>query len=268
MIRGTALIIAALLAGCSASSGQLAADQALVEAEWIELSLADGSLRAVAEPRLRPGQSERWTASSVLFRRVKPGPAPVGTPDLPGGGEAEDHADLQLASAAWIGVLELTEAQWNRLRGLPGGGDLPAGGITPEELLAVLAALPADRLRVAIPDEGLWLRACTAGESRPFAWGNGTAQAVASRHAVYRGDGAEPLQRGPRSVGGREPNTHGLYDMHGNLWELARAGDGSWVVRGGAWDSPLAQCRAANRVPLGASAPHPGIGVRLALLPP
>jgi hypothetical protein len=268
MTRGLAVLVAALLAGCTASSGQLAADQAVVEAEWIELSLADGRLRAVSEPRLRPGSSAQWTAGSVLFRRIAAGPAPVGALPLPDDGEPEDGAALALPRDAWIAVLELTEAQWNRLRGLPGGGDLPAGGMTPDELQAVLATLPAGRLRVVIPDEGLWLRACTAGAAIPFAWGNGTAEAVAGRHAVYRGEGAEALHRGPRSVGGREANAHGLYDMHGNLWELVRMGDGSWAVRGGAWDSPLAQCRAANRVALGEVPAHPGIGVRLALVPP
>jgi formylglycine-generating enzyme required for sulfatase activity len=91
------------------------------------------------------------------------------------------------------------------------------------------------------------------------------AEDAASSNAVHHPrSGAAPS--GPSAIGSLLPNGFGMFDMHGNVWELVRSGDG-FEVRGGAWDSPILQCRTANRVDLPGDLAVPNVGVRLALRP-
>ena len=42
----------------------------------------------------------------------------------------------------------------------------------------------------------------------------------------------------PVEVGSKRSNKFGLHDILGNVWALCRATDGSFVIRGGGFDSP------------------------------
>ncbi len=71
-----------------------------------------------------------------------------------------------------------------------------------------------------LPTEAEWEYACRAGTTTPYSFGS----RLNTDMAVYLGlDSYDQMTAnwhgGPKSVGTFEPNSFGLYDMHGNVWE-------------------------------------------------
>ncbi|GHV55432.1 hypothetical protein AGMMS49579_18280 [Spirochaetia bacterium] len=111
-----------------------------------------------------------------------------------------------------------------------------------------------------LPTEAEWEYACRAGSSAPFFTGN----TISTGQANYNGT-VNVWQYGPQSsfrerttaVGSFLPNTWGLYDMHGNVYEWCWDWFGDYpdvpstgtkkVVRGGSWYQSVIYMRAAYR---------------------
>ena len=132
-----------------------------------------------------------------------------------------------------------------------------------------------------LPSEAEWEYAARGGTTGPFYWG--PSEDDACEYAVVRsswlgcGTGRDAL------AGTKHPNTFGLYDMSGNVWEWtedcyfetydkapkdgsAREGDDCKrrVTRGGAWDLKASEARSANRNPRTATDRNYTIGFRVA----
>jgi formylglycine-generating enzyme required for sulfatase activity len=132
-----------------------------------------------------------------------------------------------------------------------------------------------------LPSEAQWEYACRAGKQTRFH--SGDKEKDLERAGWYRANSDDTLH----PVGEKEPNSFGLYDMHGNVWEWIEddwhknykgaPGDGSaWVdeprgsyrvIRGGSWDLPAGDCRSAARYGGGPGDRHYFLGFRLVLLP-
>lgn len=184
----------------------------------------------------------------------------------------------------YIGMFEVTQAQWRAVAGLPLVNiELPAdpsyfkGDNRPVEEVSWLQAVEfCDRLSAAtgrnyrLPTEAEWEYACRAGTTTAYYFGN----AITTEYSNY--DGIEPYgsvgwgadrdETMPVGALGA-PNSFGLYDMHGNVGEMCAdpwqetyhgaPGDARvWTnggdpyihpVRGGAIISTPAFMRAASR---------------------
>ena len=120
-----------------------------------------------------------------------------------------------------------------------------------------------------LPTEAEWEYACRAGTTTPY--NSGTSVDSAGWH---RGN-----CRRTQTVGKKQPNSWGLYDMHGNVWEWCWDWRGNYsneaqinpvgsdsdgrAVRGGSWDVDARYIRSAYRLRANPSHQDYNIGFRL-----
>ncbi len=130
-----------------------------------------------------------------------------------------------------------------------------------------------------LPTESEWEYACRAGTETRYYLGD--EEKDLERAGWYFGNSEGQLH----PVGEKEPNSFGLYDMHGNIFEWCEDGwhnsyngapdDGRpWidetrgsnrVIRGGGWDGNARDCRSSDRSSGGPSDGSDFLGFRLVL---
>ncbi|MFT5200462.1 MAG: sulfatase modifying factor 1, partial [Planctomycetota bacterium] len=191
------------------------------------------------------------------------------------GGDETQHR-VKLTRPIYVGKYELTQAEWERVMGSnpsrfsKAGLDAPVEQVSWEDCLSFLRKLCA---REGVPDgtyrlltEAEWEYACRAGTTTPFCYGSD----LDSSKANF--DGNNPYGSGSKGVyrettlrvGSFKPNSWGLYDMHGNVYEWCSDWSGNYpsgnavdpsgpesgeyrVFRGGSWFTYGRDCRAADR---------------------
>ena len=136
-----------------------------------------------------------------------------------------------------------------------------------------------------LPTEAEWEYACRAGTTTPFHFGATITGELANYFArqTYAEEPKGKYRRQTTPVGSFPPNSFGLYDMHGNVWEWcadtwhenydgAPADGSAWLSdenyyclpRGGSWNDPPPYCRSAFRSSLNPVGRYSGnVGLRV-----
>ncbi|MGP0094485.1 MAG: formylglycine-generating enzyme family protein [Xanthobacteraceae bacterium] len=128
--------------------------------------------------------------------------------------------------------------------------------------------------------------AARAGTKMPFWWGSSISASQANFSGGYSGGVLSGGSKGPVAVDSFQPNPWGLYQVHGNVWELVEdcyhasyagapsdasawtSGDCSFrVARGGSWAKDASFLRAASRSPVELNRRDSGVGFRLGRMP-
>ena len=251
------------------------------------------------------------------FVMIPPGEFLMGSSES----EADSRADelpqhrVRITRPFLMGVHEVTQEQFQQITGtkvsffssygpgrslLPDPDDSshhPAEQVTwtmAADFCRKLSALPKERAagRVyRLPTEAEWEYACRAGTQSPFHYGDSLSAHQANFKGTTPYGAAEkgPFLKRTTPVGSFDPNSFGLYDMHGNVWEWCldwyqvdayeqssrkvlddptgpKSGT-SRSSRGGGWYSDGRDCRSAFRY-----ADHPDgifyvLGLRVVIEP-
>jgi formylglycine-generating enzyme required for sulfatase activity len=195
----------------------------------------------------------------------------------------------------WIGSTEVTQAEYSALMGAnPSffvGANRPVESVTWIEALAYCAALTAQQsalgavppgFQYRLPTEAEWEYACRAGTTTEFHTGVSLLCPNANfEFSAHSNSSCNPS--GTVDVAGYAPNSWGLSDMHGNVWEWCLdsftpygpgavtdpfvTGEPVRVYRGGGWQYPSYDCRSARRAFDFPELRNSNLGFRVVLAP-
>jgi len=168
----------------------------------------------------------------------------------------------------WIGVHEVTNRQFNKFIKQTdydfniNSKDLDYPVVHVNWALANkyakwLSKITSSKLKFSLPDEKEWEYACrNLGKNQLFSGCGKT-----SNFAWYKKNSMGKLHR----VALKKPNSIGLYDMSGNVWEWCINSDGKnkKIIRGGSWDTNEKSLRCTNRSSISDKYKLPSLGFRL-----
>ncbi len=168
-----------------------------------------------------------------------------------------------MTQALWFAVMGENPSEFK-------GADRPVENVSwddCQQFLEKLNALPevkASERTYRLPTADEWEFACRAGATGDYcklADGTEITWNTLGTVAWY----AENSDKKAHPVGQKKPNALGLYDMHGNVWELTSTGAGfGRVFCGGSWNGDAGCCEVGPRIRINPDYRMRSLGFRLA----
>ena len=232
-------------------------------------------------------QPQKMTNSiGMQLAQIPPGEFLMGSPesDMANLDSGPQHL-VRITRPFYLGVYEVTQVEYEEVMGVrpshfysSGIGSEEVKGLNTDsfpvdqvtwgqasEFCRRLSELPeevAAGRTYRLPTEAEWEYACRAGTITSYSFGNAINLTQANISASGAGKDSQPIKR-TEEVGSYPPNSFGLYDMHGNVWEWCSDGKREYtrssqtdpngghamhyVIRGGGWDFPAQFCRSDYR---------------------
>jgi len=260
-----------------------------------------------------------FMTTNLVLRHILPGTFMMGTPTnylylKNAYTSPEDYHPVTLTQWFYIGIFQVTQKQWalmmntwpsyytnavsadsrpvelvsySSIRGTS------ASSVDANSFIGKLHTLSG--LDFELPSEAQWEYVCRAGTGTPFS-DNVTApnDSTVSLLARYRFNSTVPgvgtnrnadATMGTARVGSYRANAWGVYDMHGNVWELCRDGlvanlgtnavtdplstaSPAKVIRGSAFDEAYPNLRSATRLSVGTGDTYKNMGFRVKVAEP
>ncbi|MCB2225185.1 MAG: formylglycine-generating enzyme family protein [Desulfarculaceae bacterium] len=215
------------------------------------------------------------------FVLIPPGSFMMGSPDSEVGHQhREEEHKVTLTQPFYMQTTEVTLKQWHEVMGSrwftakrPGGPNSPVVQVSWFQTQQFIYKLNhMGKATYRLPTEAEWEYAARAGSKGPYPWGDGincnlamyanNSRKTSECQTYYEKRGLKP--DAPAPVKSFPPNSWGLYDMNGNVWEWVADWlapypkgpvsdplgpvNGEWRVRrGGSWFGGPLVLRSANR---------------------
>ena len=217
--------------------------------------------------------------AAMKLRLIPAGKFTIGTPpDQVKSRERRNEKyqkEITLFRSFYMGLTEITQAQWKAVMGTEPWAGMPHAGPSAECAANYIswaeATVFCEKLSdktgwtVQLPSEAQWTWACRAGATMPQPYGEDPKTEQWADYTWHRDNVWDTGRRHPQRAGLKKPNAWGLHDMHGNLWEWCRGkyrhhykyldeeeptdfGNGmGHAVRGGSFKSPAEDCGSERR---------------------
>jgi formylglycine-generating enzyme required for sulfatase activity len=224
------------------------------------------------------GQPIEMTNSiGMKLNLIPAGEFQMGSPDSEAGRSDDETQHLvKITKPFYLGATEVTQAQYKRMMHLD-VLDMPMHHVSWNMAKAFcqrLSALPEEKAAghvYRLPTEAEWEYACRAGTTTAYSFGDDAAQL-----GEYKGS-----RDGTHLVGTRKPNSWGLYDMHGSVYEWCQDWSAPYdskrtvsdptgpaqgirrVLRGGKFTSFAKNVRSASRYKYNADSTSDFFGFRV-----
>ena len=182
-------------------------------------------------------------------------------------GDSDEHPQhrVSISKPFYLQTTEVTQGQWRSVMGNNPSGfkgdDLPVERVSWNAVQEFIVKLNAKEggNKYRLPTESEWEYAARAGSTTAYCFGDDEGRL--GDYAWYDKNSGSKTH----PVGQKKPNSWGLYDLHGNVWEWVQdwygdyssgsstdpsgASSGSYrVIRGGSWYLTARGCRSAFRL--------------------
>lgn len=210
----------------------------------------------------------------MSFVLVSHGSFMMGSPaDEQGRYDREIRHKVTITRDFYVQTTEVTQAQWEQVMGtrpwsgkknVREGANYPAVYVSWKDCNEFVKKLNRMEHRNAyrLPTEAQWEYACRAGSDTRFCFGND--ETLLPKWAWFKKNCKERNEPFPHETATLRPNTYGIYDMHGNVWEwcsdwygvpeakpaidpLGPSSGMGHVLKGGGFYFAARDCRSANR---------------------
>jgi len=270
----------------------------------VELGLnSDGSVKAISAEfyhqkgmykakelktfNIVPTTSVPGPLSEMEFIYLPPCEFDMGSNETePGRYDNEELHRQKISNGFYIQTTEVTQKQWIEvMRYNPSyfknhGDHYPVEGVSWDDVQQFIAEInfidPARKYR--LPTESEWEYACRSGLDTAYSWGDKVScQNMMYDNRPYNNNCIDYIlnnkalfQESTAPVKSYFPNSWGIYDMHGNVWEWCsdayETNMDLRVVRGGSWSDKARDCRSATRKYLAPSKKQSNVGFRLLMI--
>jgi formylglycine-generating enzyme required for sulfatase activity len=217
---------------------------------------------------------ETTNSVGMKLKLIPAGEFRMGSPDSDGDAKDDEKPQhlVKVTKPFYLSVYEVTQQQYEKVVGtrpwqdkgfVREGPDYPATYVSHDDAVAFCRKLSKqESVEYRLPTEAEWEYACRAGTTTVYSFGDDASRL--GQNAWCRMNTWDVGKQYAHRVGQKPPNSWGLYDMHGNVWEWCQDWFGIYpsgsvsdpqgrksgsipVSRGGSFWTHAAELRLARR---------------------